>query len=108
MPPILSEPKRWSRPRDPSKTRRSSDLTPEEQTNAKVALRVLRLRYGTTAKLAEALSVTFGTMTWTLSVRGKPSAGIALRAARLVGVPMEDFLSGAWPKAGSCPHCGRC
>jgi hypothetical protein len=107
MPPILSEPKRWSRPRDPSKTRRSSDLTPEEQANAKAALRVLRSRYGTAPKLAEALSANEKTLAEALAKRGKPSAGLALRAARLAGVPLEDVLSGAWPAAGSCPHCGR-
>jgi hypothetical protein len=107
MPPILTEPKRWSRPRDQSKTRRSSDLTPEEQGHAKAALRVLRVRYGTARKLAEALAANFATVTTALSVAGKPSAGLALRAARVAGVPLEDVLSGAWPKPGSCPHCGR-
>ena len=107
MPPVLSEPKRWARPRDPAKTRRSSDLTPEEQANAKTALRVLRVRYGDATKLAEALSANLGTLKAALKVRGKPTAGLALRAARLAGVPLEDLLSGAWPKAGSCPTCGR-
>jgi hypothetical protein len=107
MPPVLTEPKRWARPRDPSKTRRSSDLTPEEQANAKAALRVLRVRYGDAAKLADALSANLGTLKAALKVRGKPSAGLALRAARLAGVAVEDVLSGTWPKAGSCPNCGR-
>ena len=107
MPPILTEPKRWARPRDPAKPRRSSDLTPEEQANAKRALRLLRLRYGTMAKLAEALSANPETVREAASKRGRPSAGLALRAARLAGVPLEDVLSGAWPKQGSCPHCGR-
>jgi len=106
MPPVLTESKRWSRPRDPTKTRHSSDLTPEEQTNAKAALRVLRLRFGTIAKLAEALVANAKTLNAALAKRGKPSAGLALRAARLAAVPLEDLLSGAWPKAGSCPHCG--
>jgi hypothetical protein len=107
MPPVLTEPKRWARPRDPAKTRRSSDLAPEEYANVKVALHVLRVRLGSVAKLAEALSAKAKTVTEALSVRGKPSAGLALRAARLAGVPLEDLLSGAWPLAGSCPHCGR-
>jgi hypothetical protein len=107
MAPILSEPKRWARPRDPSKTRRASDLTPDEQSNAKAALRVLRARHGTTCQLALALSANPKTVLYAVSARGKPSAGLALRAARLAGVPLEDVLSGAWPKSGSCPHCGR-
>jgi len=107
MPPVLSAPVRWARPRDPSKTRRSSDLTPEEQANAKAALRVLRARVGGARQLAEALSANHATLLAALSRRGKPSAGLALRAARLAGVPLEDVLSGAWPAPGSCPHCGR-
>jgi hypothetical protein len=107
MPPILTEPKRWSCPRDPNKTRRSSDLTPDEQASAKAALRVLRVRLGGARQLAEALSANHATLLAALSRRGKPSAGLALRAARLAGVPLEDVLSGAWPEAGSCPHCGR-
>jgi hypothetical protein len=107
MPPVLSEPKRWARPRDPTKTRRSSDLTPEEQANAKAALRALRVRHGTTCQLALALSANAKTVLYAVSTRGKPSAGLALRAARLARVPLEDVLSGAWPPEGSCPHCGR-
>ena len=34
MPPVLTEPKRWARPRDPSKPRYTSDLSPDEQANA--------------------------------------------------------------------------
>jgi hypothetical protein len=76
MPPVLSEPKRWARPRDPAKTRHSSDLTPEEQANAKAALRVLRLRHVTVPKLAEALAANVETVSAALSARGKPSAGL--------------------------------
>jgi hypothetical protein len=106
MPPVLTEPKRWARPRDPSKPRYTSDLSPDEQANAKRALRVLRLRLGTVAALAEALSANPKTLLAAISKRGRPTAGLSLRAARLAGVPLEDMLSGAWPVAGSGPHCG--
>ena len=107
MPPVLSAPTRWARPRDPSKTRHSSDLTPEEQANAKRALRVLRVRLGGTKKLAEALSANLATLGEALSKRGTPSAGLALRAARLAKVSVEAVLDGSWPVDGACPHCGR-
>ena len=97
----------WRKPRPANQTRRSSDLTPEEQANAKRALRLLRVRYGTAAKLAGALSASQATLVGALARAGKPSAGMAVRAARLAGVPIDDVLSGAWPVAGSCPHCGR-
>ncbi len=107
MPPVLSAPVRWARPRDPSKTRRSSDLTPDEQANAKAALRVLRARLGGARELAAMLSANLGTLKHALARKGRPSAGLAVRAARLAGVPVEDVLSGAWPAPGSCPHCGH-
>jgi hypothetical protein len=107
MPPVLTAPVSWKKPRPANLTRRSSDLTPEEQANAKRALRVLRVRLGGTKELAEALSANLATLGEALSKRGKPSAGLALRGARLAGAPMEDVLSGRWPVAGSCPHCGR-
>ena len=30
------------------------------------------------------------------------------REARLADVPIDDVLSGNFPKPGSCPMCGRC
>jgi hypothetical protein len=107
MPPILSESKVWKKHRPANETRRASDLTPDEQANVKRALQVLMARLGSGRKLAEATNCTLSVIRWWMSAPGKPSAGIALRAARLAGVPFEDLLSGAWPKAGSCPHCGR-
>jgi plasmid maintenance system antidote protein VapI len=73
----------------------------------KAALRVLRVRHGTAAKLAAALNATAAIVKAAIKRRGRVSAGLALRVARLAGVHMEDVLSGAWPKAGSCPMCGR-
>ena len=38
---------------------------------------------------------------------GKPSAGMAIRVARLARVSVFDVLGGVWPPEGACPHCGR-
>jgi hypothetical protein len=75
----------------------------------KVALRFLMKRHGTVLELAKAMGANRGTGTVlaALAKRGAVSAGIALRAARVAAVPLEDVLSGAWPPAGACPHCGR-
>jgi hypothetical protein len=62
---------------------------------------------GGTKKLAEALSANLATVEEALSKRGKPSAGLALRAARLAKVALEAVLDGTWPVDGACPHCGR-
>ena len=107
MPPVLTAPITWNKLRPSDKVRRSSDLTPEEMAYAKVALRVLRLRVGTIRQLATELSANPKTLAAALSKKGKPTAGLMLRAARIAGVPLEEILSGAWPKPNSCPRCGR-
>jgi hypothetical protein len=84
-----------------------SPLTPLEIANAKTAIRFVAVKLGGSAKLAAALEVTRASIDAARLTRGRPSAGLALRVARLAGVPLEDVLSGAWPKPGSCPHCGR-
>ena len=93
------------RPKD--ETRRASDLTPEEQANVRRALVVLRQRLGSAVALAAALKVNPHTLHWYRQRRGRPTAGVAVRTARLAGVSVEDMLSGKWPVAGACPHCGR-
>jgi hypothetical protein len=104
---ILREPRVWAKPRPTDKPRQSSDLTPDEQANVKAAIRFLALRFGTFAKLAEAMGAKRGTVLYATSKGSGVSAGIALRAARAAGVPLEDVLGGAWPKVGACPRCGR-
>jgi hypothetical protein len=102
---ILAKRSEWRIARPSNETRHSSDLTPVEQANAQAALRFLAKRHGTLANLTEVMRSKYGTVK--LAMRGRVSAGIALRTARVAGVPLEDVLSGAWPKAGACPHCGR-
>jgi hypothetical protein len=104
---ILRERTVWRKPRPANETRRSSDLTPEEQKNVKAALRFLAKRHGTKRVLAAAMGAAFATVATAMEPHRAVSAGIALRAARVAGVSVEDVLSGAWPIAGSCPHCGR-
>jgi hypothetical protein len=103
---ILRERVIWAKPRAQNETRRSSDLTPQEQANVQAAVRFMRARLGVT-KLAEALKTTTKTVKRASSVRGKPSAGLAIRVARLADVPVEDVLAGRWPVPGGCRHCGR-
>ena len=104
---ILREPKVWREERALATTRRSSDLTPEEKANVRKALRFLSKRFGSWPALAKAMSANEHTV-WTSAHKGAVTAGIALRAARVAGVPLEEMLSGAWPPASACPHCGRC
>jgi hypothetical protein len=51
--------------------------------------------------------VTKVTLVHAASKGGRPSVGLALRAARLAYVPLEDILSGRWPGKGPCALCGK-
>jgi DNA-binding XRE family transcriptional regulator len=105
---VLLERVTWRKPRQLTAGAPTPDLTADEAANARRALRVLRTRHGGTRALADAIGVRVATVENGMKPRRKVSVGLALRLARLAGVPLEDVLSGMWPKAGSCPHCGRC
>jgi len=101
--PVLRSPVAWRRP----KAVRGPELSAEESARVKAALAFLRAREGTWRAVAEAMGLKLRTVRYAAERRTGVSAGIALRAARAAGVPVEDVLSGAFPKAGTCPHCGR-
>src|SRR5262249_24101805 len=102
---VLREKKVYIRPS--TKRPRVDALTPEEQANTKKALRFLRSRHGGAPKLAKALGVLQSLIEKAVRTRKPPSLGLAFRAARLAGVPLEELLAGRWPPEGACPHCGR-
>jgi hypothetical protein len=52
---ILRERVSWRKPRPANLTRRSTDLTPQEHENVRVALRFLAKRHGDMTKLAKAM-----------------------------------------------------
>jgi DNA-binding XRE family transcriptional regulator len=104
---VLTERETWRKPKGSVAQRYTPDLTSDEHANVRRALQVLRRRYGTWDDVAEAMGVKAKTLTKGGGAKSKPSVGLALRAARLVGVPLEDILAGRWPKAGACPMCGR-
>lgn len=71
----------------------------------RAALRFLAKRFGSWSKLATAMGVKTGRIE---RAGNRPvTAGLALRAARVARVPIEDILAGRWPKPGMCPYCGR-
>jgi hypothetical protein len=106
MTTILTERASWRKPRPSNETRRSTDLTPDEQVAVRRALHVLRRRLGGWERLAKALRVKATTLTNYGSKRA-PSAAVAIRAARLASVSVDELLAGRWPLDGACPHCGR-
>ena len=82
------------------------DLTAEEISHLRTAMRFLRVRCGSWASLAKAIRGS-GITLQTMVHRKPPSAGVAIRLARIAGVPVDDLLTGRFPPPGACPHCGR-
>ncbi len=83
---------------------RICDLTAQEQGNVRSALRFLKTRYGGWEALSRAIR--FKSSSLKMFAYGRvPSASVALRLARIAGVPVDDVLAGRFPPA--CPHCGR-
>ena len=85
---------------------RKGDLTAQEMVNVRAALRYLRVRSGGYEALGKAIGMQEKTMQ-PMARRVPPSAGLAVRLARLAGVPVDDILCGRFPPPGACPHCGR-
>lgn len=109
MAPVLRERQTWKRDRPARATERLERLTPEQAANVRAALRVLRVRLGGWAAVGKAMGASPKAVEHLGTPRGRqPTAGVALHTAAVAGVPVEEVLSGAWPKAGSCPMCGRC
>lgn len=83
-----------------------SDLTVEEQTHVRTALKFLRSRCGGWAPLAKALHFKNTTVANVANGRSV-SAALAFRVARLGRVTVDDVLAGRFPAPGTCPHCGH-
>ena len=82
------------------------DLTKDEQTNVRTALKFLRLRCGTWATLSKALR--FGESTLGNVAKGSVvSPLVAFRVARFAKVNVDDVLAGRFPAPGTCAHCGH-
>ena len=78
-----------------------SDLSATEQAHVKKALAFLRARCGGLRPLVKALRFSPRT------IRAPASIAVAFRVARLASVPIDDVLSGKYPPAGTCAHCGH-
>lgn len=103
---ILATKKSWRKSGEP-RGDLAPDLTTEEYAAVRRALVFLRARHGDMPKLAAALRVRPSLLARAFGKAGKPSAGLALRVARLAGTSVESVLGGTWPPEGACPHCGR-
>jgi len=82
------------------------DLSREEQTAVRGALRFMRSRFGDWVTLARALGIAEKTLRREMGTRG-PSARTAIRVARLAGASIDGLLRGEFPPPGICIHCGH-
>jgi hypothetical protein len=76
-------------------------LTQAEAANVRIAARFLRAKMGGWANVAKALRVDRTTAS------RAPTPIMAFRLARLVGIGVDDVLTGKFPPPGTCPHCGH-
>jgi len=84
-----------------------SDLTKAEQDNVRSALRFMRAQYGLWQIVGKTLRINPNTIADILAGRRNASVTLALRIARDAQVGVDDVLTGAYPPAGVCPHCGQ-
>lgn len=83
-----------------------TDLTEQEQQYVRTALLFLRRRMMGWAPIAKVLGYQYDTIEKIANARGRaPTGGMAFRVARLVGVPVDDLVSGRFIP-GACPKCG--
>lgn len=105
---VLRERVEWRRP----KLAHTFALSATEQANVKRALRVIKRRFKRWHEFADALGCYRPTLVMAAgngrSHQSAPSIALAVRAAQVAGVHVEDVLSGAWPgKRQPCPTCGH-
>lgn len=85
--------------------RASRSLTDTEAMRLRAAVRNLRGLYGSLRCLAEVMGVSPKTLGNFLYGMTGGSPGLALRAAKAAGTPVEQLLGGL-ASVGRCPHCG--
>lgn len=83
-----------------------SDLNAKEQANVRAALQFLRSRCGGWEPLAKALRANSDNLA-VVGRGGAASASLAVRVAKLASVGVDDVLTGRFPEAGTCAHCGH-
>ena len=104
---ILKTKKVWKRERQPSSRVELNRFTPKEETGVRTAADVLRIRFGNWSQAAKALRMDVSTIRRAVGPRGRVPASFAMRVARLLGVPLGEILTGAFPRADECPLCGH-
>jgi len=84
-----------------------SDLTKQEQDYVRAAIRFLRAAFGTWDATAKALACRRNAIHRVNAGSRAVTASMAFRVARIAGVGVDEVLTGKYPPAGVCPHCGH-
>lgn len=85
----------------------NGDLTRDEQTKVRTALRFLHLRFGGWLPLGKALGQKETTLSNVSAGRAAVTPRLAFRIARLVKIGIDDLLLGKFPHPNACPYCGH-
>ena len=85
----------------------AAGLTKQEQLNVRVALRALSVRNGGLALLASRMEASQEGLSKAMYGMRGIGAMTAIRIAQMAGVPVEDVLTGRYPDATVCRHCGH-
>lgn len=93
--------------RPPRHPKTVMSLTDPERRALRIALKNLRRAFGSWSCLAEVLGVSAASVEAVANGHDRGSPGLALRAARASGVPIERILSGKLAAADRCPTCGH-
>jgi len=104
---ILRVAKVWRRPLAKGSKARLDDLDAEQRKNVMAALRAIIAELGDARAVARAIGVNDWTVRRVARGECKPSAGLAVRLAKLAGVSVEDVLSGRLAQERVCPSCGQ-
>lgn len=89
-------------------TRKSPDLTPEQESNVRMAMRFLHQQCGSWYPLGKALKYDASALARIASGHRSVTANLVFRVAKLAKVGLDDVLTGKYPPVGTCPNCGYC
>lgn len=84
----------------------TQDLTIDEQEHVRAVLQFMRTKLDGWEPLAKLLKFDTTTVLNAGNGRRTVTASMAFRLARIIGVPIDDLITGKWPEPGTCPRCG--
>lgn len=89
-------------------TRKSPDLSAEEEFNVRAALRFLHFQCGGWKPLSKPLRYSHSALSKVMGGGRAVTANLVFRIAKLAKIGVDDILSGRYPPPGTCPNCGYC